>query len=111
MSTIRARVKVRLARRKRATKKKPRVAGEFWGDVKAYRELLGGTQAEGREAVRASPKWVNKRWNRMSKKRRDLAEQETWKGGVKKTIIERAMEKAGITDMNQARDFWEAKGS
>jgi len=116
MKTTRARIKVRLARRKKAAgKKKPRVAGEFWKDVKTYRKHFGGTQKEGMEGVRATPKWVNKRWNRMSKKRREKASEpigypKDYKG-IKKTIIERAMEKAGITDMNKAKDFWEAKGS
>jgi len=87
------------------------VAGEFWKDVKTYRKHFGGTQKEGMEGVRATPKWVNKRWNRMSKKRRDLASQEIGGKGIKETIIERAMENAGITGMNQAKDWWEARGS
>ena len=113
MQTTRARIKIRLAKRKKATsRKKARVAGEFWKDVKTYRKHFGGTQKEGMEGVRATPKWVNKRWSRMSKKRRDLAFQEVGgEGKIKQTIIERAMEKAGITDMNKAKDYWEAKGS
>jgi len=112
MSSIRTRVKVRLARRKKATKKKARVAGEFWRDVKAYRELSGESQKKGMETVRGWKKYVDKRWNRMSKKRRDLAFQEVGgEGEIKRTIIERAMERAGITDMNKAKDYWEAKGS
>ena len=111
MKTTRARIKLRLTRRKKVAKKKARVAGEFWKDVAGYKKLLGGTHVEAREAVSKSSKWVNKRWARMSKKRRDLASQETWKGGIKKTIIERAMERAGITDMNKAKDWWEARGS
>ena len=111
IKTTRARIKVRLAKRKKARKKQKRVAGEFWKDVAGYKKLLGGTHAEAQEAVRKSSKWVNKRWNRMSKKRRDLASQPVGGKGIKETIIERAMEKAGITDMNKAKDFWEAKGS
>ena len=112
--SIRARVKLRLARRKKAVsgKKKARVAGGFWEDVKAYRELSGESQREGMKTVRGWKKYVDKRWARMSKKRRDLASQEIGgEGKIKQTIIERAMEKAGITDMNKAKDYWEAKGS
>ena len=111
-STTRARIKVRLARRKKAvSRKKARVAGEFWRDVEGYKKLLGGTHTEAREAVSKSSKWVNKRWNRMSKKRRDLASQEIGGKGIKQTIIERQMKIHGITDMNQAKDYWEARGS
>ena len=113
--TTRARIKLRLAKRKKAAKGKARVAGEFWKDVKTYRKHFGGTQKEGMEGVRATPKWVNKRWNRMSKKRREKASEpigypEGYKG-IKETIIERAMRNAGVTDMNRAKDYWEARGS
>ena len=112
LSSTRARIKLRLAKRRKKTKQKKRVAGEFWRDVEGYKKLLGGTHAEAREAVSKSSKWVNKRWNRMSKKRRDLASLKVGKAGeIKRTIIERAMEKAGITDMNKAKDWWEARGS
>jgi len=73
-STTRARIKVRLARRKKAvSRKKPRVAGEFWKDVEGYKKIFGGTHKEAVKATSGSVKWVNRRWNRMSKKRRDLA--------------------------------------
>jgi len=110
----RARVKLRVARRKKAVlrKKKPRVAGEFWKDVAGYKKLFGGTHKDAVKGTRGSVKWVNKRWNRMSKKRRELAEQETGgEGKIKQTIIERAMSRHGIKDMNRAKDWWEARGS
>ena len=110
MST-RARVKLRIARKKKVAKQQKRVAGAFWRDVAGYKKLLGGTHKDAVAAVRGSNKWVNKRWNRMSKKRRDLASQEVWKGGIKKTIIERAMYRHGIKDENRAKDWWEARGS
>jgi len=112
MKTTRARVKLRLARRKKAAKKKKaRVAGEFWRDVAGYKKLVGGTHKDAVATIRGSKKWVDKRWNRMPAWRRKLASQVVGEGEIKKTIIERAMEKAGITDMNKAKDYWEAKGS
>ena len=113
LSTTRARIKLRLARRKKivSRKKKARVAGSFWKDVKAYRKLSGESQKAGMETVRGWKKYVDKRWARMSKKRRDLAEQEVESKGIKETIIERAMSRHGIKDMNRAKDWWEARGS
>jgi len=109
MKTTTIRVKLRLARRKKAArKKKARVAGEFWRDVAKYKEVFGGTHKDATTTMRTSVKWVNKRWARMSKKRRDLASQEIGgKGKIKQTIIERAMEIHGVKDMNQAKDWWE----
>ena len=111
MKTTSIRVKLRLARRKKAAKKQKRVAGEFWKDVKAYRKLSGESQKAGMETVKGWKKYVDKRWARMSKKRRDLAEQEVESKGIKETIIERAMSRHGIKDMNRAKDWWEARGS
>ena len=110
--SIKARIKLRLAKRKKAvSRKKAQVAGEFWRDVAKYRKLSGENQQAGMETVRGWKKYVDKRWARMSKKRRDLAMQTTWKDGIKKTIIERAMYRHGIKDENRAKDWWEARGS
>ena len=112
MKTTTIRVKLRLARRKKAArKKKPRVAREFWRDVAGYKKLLGGTHKDAVEAVRGSNKWVDKRWNRMPAWRRKLASLEVGEGEIKKTIIERAMYRHGIKDENRAKDWWEARGS
>jgi len=115
MKTTRARIKLRLAHRKKTRKKQKRVAGEFWKDVKTLRKISECSQEEAIREVRRFPKWVNRRWNRMSEKRKKLARTHVTEPygykGVKQTIIERAMEKAGITDMNKAKDYWEAKGS
>ena len=113
MKTTSIRVKLRLAkRRKKAARKQKRVAGEFWRDVTKYKKVFGGSHKDATTTMRTSVKWVNKRWARMSKKRRDLASQKVGgEGEIKQTIIERAMEKAGIKDMNRAKDWWEARGS
>ena len=100
MST-RARIKVRLAKRKKAAaKKKARVAGEFWRDVAGYKKLLGGTHKDAVEAIKWSVKWTEKRQARMSKKQRE-------KKSVKQIIIEREMRKHKVTDMMQAKDWFE----
>ena len=95
----RARIKLRLARRKKTARKRKRVAGEFWRDVAGYKKLLGGTHKDAVAAVKWSVKWVEKRQARMSKKRREKS--------VKQIIIEREMRKHKVTDMMQAKDWFE----
>ena len=90
-----------------------RVASKFWSDVKGYRKLLGGTRQEAIYTVKRSSKWVNKRWMRMSKKRREKATTipEYKDKNVKQTIIERYMKIHGYSTMNEARNAWERSGS
>jgi len=100
MKTTRARVKLRLARRKKAAKKKKaRVASEFWRDVAGYKKIFGGTHKDAVAATKWSVKWVEKRQARMSKKQREKS--------VKQVIIEREMRKHKVTDMFQAKDWYE----
>ena len=98
--TIRARIKLRLAKRKKAArKKKARVAGAFWRDVAGYKKVFGGTHKDAVEATKWSVKWVEKRQARMSKKQREKS--------IKQIIIERAMRIHKVTDMYQAKDWYE----
>lgn len=92
-----------------------RVASGFWSDVKKLRDTGLYTHREATEAAKKTTKWVDKRWERMSKKRRDLATKNVQHlhgyKGAKQAIIERYMEQHGYSTMNEARDAWERGGS
>ena len=100
MKTTNIRVKLRIAKRKKRAKQKKRVAGGFWRDVAGYKKLVGGTHKDAVTAIKWSVKWVEKRQARMSKKQRE-------KKSVKQIIIEREMRKHKVTDMMQAKDWFE----
>ena len=108
------RIRLRIAARKRKHKQ-PKGLSEFAKDVKTLRKISECSQEAAVREVRRFPKWVNRRWARMSKKRKELAktyvkEPYGYKG-IKQTIIERAMYRHGIKDENRAKDWWEARGS
>ena len=108
------RIKLRITARKRK-RKQPKGLSEFGRDVKILRKISECSQEAAVREVRRFPKWVNRRWDRMSEKRKKLAGTNVTEPyghkGIKQTIIERAMYRHGIKDMNRAKDWWEARGS
>ena len=93
-----------------------RVASPFWHDVKVVKEGLGMSHRDATTTVRGSPKWVNKRWNRMAAWRRRLATAPVGRGekggySPKETIQKRFMEARNLHTQNEFRMAWEANES
>ena len=95
-------------KKKKTQGKQPKGLSEFRKEVKLL-QGAGYSYKDAKKTIRGAPKWVKKRWERVSQKRKARAEEtiRTTPEGAIETIKSRFMEKRGLTTELEFMERWE----